>query len=145
MPQQQPADPPALRIPPPSPVRFAAFLLLLQAAGVVVFAGLTAVSGFSHSEVTTGFVLGQVAYFLVIAAAIAACGVGLLQGRRWARTPAIVIQLVIGGIGVYLALPSEQLAAGLALIAAAVVTAGALLTAQANQWVNSFPSPFGAE
>ena len=117
--------------------------MLLQAVGVVVFAIATGVAGFSHGEYTTGMVLGQIGYFLVLAAAVAGCAVGLLQGRRWARTPSIVVQMIIGGVGIYLALPSEQVAPGLALIAVAVVVGTALLTRQSNEWINSFPAPFG--
>ncbi len=66
---------------------------------------LTLASGISN-EANTGQLLAQVAYYLVLAMALAAVAAGLLRGRRWARTPAIVVQLITLGVGFYLAVPS---------------------------------------
>ncbi len=40
-------------------------------------------------------IVGEAGYFVVIGAALVAVGAGLVVGRRWARTPAIVTQLLL--------------------------------------------------
>ena len=138
-----PVDPPPLSIPPPTSVRVAAVLVLVEAVALLAVAAGTGISGFRHGTVGTGVVLGQLAYYLVLAAALAGVAVGLLQGRRWARTPALVIQIITLGVGFYLAVPSGRLGWGV-LVAAVAVVAGALLASRtATDWIKQFPTPFG--
>jgi len=87
--------------------------------------------------------LATASYFVVIALLIGAVSRGLLLGRRWARTPAIVIELIVGLVGFYLAVPSGQLLPGLALTAAGVVPLALLLSRSANDWIREFPPLFG--
>ena len=119
-------------------------LICLQAVGVVVLAVLILVSGFHHSA-AVGQLLAQAAFFVVCAAAMVACGWSLITGRRWGRSPTIVVQVVLAAVGYWLAVPSGQAAWGAALIVLAVLTAGLLLTKPANAWINRFPALFGPE
>ncbi len=133
-----------LRIPPPKPVAGAGVLVCLEAMGVVILAVVVVVSGFGNSA-AAGQLLAQAAYFVVLAAAMVLCGVALLQGRRWGRTPTIVIQILLLAVGYWMAVPSGRTGWGIALIALAVLTGGLLITRPANDWISRFPAPFGPE
>jgi hypothetical protein len=134
-------DPPPLSIPPPGAVRAAAGLVLLEALGLLVLAGINLVSGLSES-LSVGRTLAQVAYYLVIAAALVGCATGLLRGRRWARTPSLVAQIVVFAIGVWLIAPSGQLLWGPLLVLVGAAAAVLLLSKPANAWISRFPLPF---
>lgn len=106
----QPAPAPAG---PPAQVRAAGVLVGLQGVAGVGFAvALGARAASTESRVVD--VLGEAGYFLLIGAALVAVGLGLLTGRRWARTPAIVTQLLLLPVVYSLLGPSRQLAIGLA-------------------------------
>ncbi len=130
-----------ISIPPPGPVRVAAVLVLVEALGVVALAVLNLVSGLAEA-LAVGRTLAQAAYYLVIAAALALCASGLLRGRRWARTPSLVAQIVVFAIGVWLIAPSGQLVWGPLLVLAGGAGAVLLLSRPANAWINRFPLPF---
>lgn len=134
-------DPPPISIPPPRPVVVAAVLVLIEAAGLVVLAGTNLVSGLSEG-LAVGRTLAQVAYYLVLAAALAFCATGLLRGRRWARTPSLVAQVVVLAIGVWLIAPSGQYVWGPLLVAVGGTGAALLLSRPANAWISRFPLPF---
>ncbi len=131
-------------IAPPKPVAASGVLVCLQAVGIVALTIVILVSGFRHSA-AAGQLLAQAAYFLLIAAAMALCGRALLRGRRWGRTPTIVVQIVIAAVGYWLAVPSGRLVWGAVLIVLAVTTGGLLLTKPANDWISRFPVLFGPE
>lgn len=135
-----PVDPPPLSITPPPPVRIAAWIALGQAVLVVVVAVVVIVA---RQDADLKWALATASYFVVLAALMAAVGRGLLQGRRWARTPAIVIELIFALVGFYLAVPSEQVLPGIALIAVGVVALALLLSRASNDWIRRFPSLFG--
>lgn len=136
-----PVDPPPLSFPPPPPVRAAAIAVLVQAVGVVAFGVVVGISGIRDGHV--GAALAQVAYFVVLALFLAAVGVALLRGRRWGRTPAIVVQILAGAIGVWLAIPGEHPGWGTALTVLAVGIGYLLLSPPANAWIARFPALFG--
>ncbi|GAA5111953.1 hypothetical protein [Pseudonocardia adelaidensis] len=69
-------------------------------------------------------IVGEAGYFLLIGAALVAVGLGLVAGRRWARTPAIVTQLLLLPVVYTLIGPSHQLVPG---ILAGVYVAGTFL------------------
>jgi hypothetical protein len=110
------------RVGPPPQVRLAGVLVGLQGLLGLGFAVALAVRAFAAPQ--PGDVLGQAGYFLVVGAALVAVGVGLLAGRRWARTPAIVTQLLLLPVVYTLLGPSRQLVLG---IVAGVVVAGTFL------------------
>ncbi len=119
-------------------------LICVQALGVVILAVGIVISGLGNSA-AAGQLLAQGAYYVVLAAAMATCGIALLQGRRWGRTPTIVIQILVLAVGYWMAVPSGRPGWGIALIVIAVVTGGLLLTGPANKWISRFPSLFGPE
>jgi peptidoglycan/LPS O-acetylase OafA/YrhL len=127
-------------IAPPPQVRLAAISLLAQAVAVLVLAVLI-ITGRRDADLT--WALATASYFLILAALMGVVAAGLLRGRRWSRNPAIVISLLVALIGFYLAVPSEQLAPGLAIMAVGAGTLLLLLGPASNEWIKSFPSPFG--
>lgn len=140
----QQADPPPITIAPPRPVLAAAVLVALEGLGLVVFAIVTIISG-AAGNAAIGEMLAQAGYFVVLAVLLAAVGAAMLRGRRWGRTPAIVIQIIAVAIGFWLAVPSGQWPWGVALMLVAIVIGCLLLSPPANEWINRFPPMFGPE
>ena len=100
-------------------VQAADALIVLVAS---VLAGVDTASGQSYQR-GSGIALTLIG--LATAAALAWIAVGLSQGRRWSRTPAVLTQLFVGIVGIYLVqghryewgIPSLALAAaGFALL-----------------------------
>lgn len=141
-PAPDPRDPPPISVPPPTQVKVAAVIVLVEAAALVGVGLLTLVSGLSNAA-STGQLLAQVAYYLVLALALAAVGAGLLRGRRWPRTPALVVQLITLGVGFYLAVPSGHPGWGAPLGVIALVAAFLLVGRAASEWIGRFPPLFG--
>jgi hypothetical protein len=92
-------------------VRLAGVLVGVEALLAIAFAVVLVVGATSAER--PGDLLGQAGYFLIIGAALAAVGLGLVVGRRWARTPAIVTQLLLLPVVYALLGPSRQLVAGI--------------------------------
>jgi hypothetical protein len=137
-------DPPPITIPPPGPVRAAGALVGLQACGLIAIAVVSVISGLGHHS-GLGQLLAQGAYFVVLALFLAAIAAALIRGRRWGRTPAIVVQILAGAIGIWLAFPSGRPVWGIGLILLAVVTGGLLIGRSGTAWINEFPALFGPE
>jgi len=107
------ADAPA-RSAPPAPVRAAGVLVGVQALAAAVFtAALVARAG--ATPVGIGPVLGEAGFFLLVVVALGAVALGLLTGRYWARTPALVTQLLLLPVVYSLVGPSRQIVLGLAV------------------------------
>ena len=119
-------------------------MICLEAVGVLVLTVVIVLSGLRNNA-RTGQLLGQAAFFVVCAAAMVLCGWSLVNGRRWGRSPTIVVQVVVAATGYYLAVPSGRPGWGLGLIVLAVGTGALLLTKPANDWISRFPHPFGPE
>ena len=142
-----PQDPPPITIPPPPAVRWAGYGVLVQAVGVVVLSVVTLVSGLSSGPEggsPVGRTLAQTGYYLVIALLMAAAAAGILRGRRWGRTPCLVVEIVLVLIGVWLIAPSGQYLWGPVLVLSGLVIGGLLLSPPATAWINRFPLPFGS-
>jgi hypothetical protein len=106
---------------PPPQVRVAGVLVGLQGVAALAFA---IVVGIQSSAQPLGSVLGEVGYFVLIGLALTFVGAALATGRRGARTPAIVTQLLLLPVVYSLIGPSQQLASG---IGAGVYVAGTFL------------------
>lgn len=130
--------------PAPTPVKVSGALLCAEALGILALAVVTLVSGLGN-DARIGQLIGQFLYFVVLAALVALVGSGLIRSKRWARTPAIVAQLVAVAIGVWMVAPSGRIGWGLGLIVLGATTGGLLLTPAANAWIKRFPPLFGPE
>ena len=88
--------------PPPRALRLAAAALAVEAVGMCVAAGFSAVStadGQSYQR-ASGVALTLIAVGTAVGFALFARG--LTKARAWTRTPVVMIQLAIGAWGIYL-------------------------------------------
>jgi hypothetical protein len=102
-----PQSPPTLR--GAAVIQAAEAVIVLSAT---VLAGIDAASGQSY-HVNSGIALTVIG--AGSAAALAWVAVGLARARRWSRTPALLTQLFVGIVGIYL-LQSHRLDWGLASV-----------------------------
>ena len=75
-------------------LRIASVLMVAQALFVVVFGVIELVS--HHRQF--GFGVGAAAFFVAYGIGIGACGWGLLDLRRWARGPTLLVELLNLGL-----------------------------------------------
>jgi hypothetical protein len=83
-------------------------------------------------------IVGEAGYFVVIGAALVAVGLGLLAGRRWARTPAIVTQLLLLPVVYTLLGPSHQLLLGIVAGVYVAATFLLLISEASRTWSMGF-------
>lgn len=108
----------------PVQVRAAGALVALQGGVAVAFA-IVLVIRTGAAALPISAVLGEAGLFVVLGLGVLGVGFGLLTGRRWARTPAIVTQLLLLPVVYSLIGPSRQLVLG--IVAGAWVIAAFLL------------------
>lgn len=73
-----------------SALRLASFLMVVQALAVIVFGVVELFS--AHRDL--GFGVGSALFFIAYGVGIGFCGWGLLDLRRWARGPTLLIELL---------------------------------------------------
>ncbi|MGQ0574977.1 MAG: hypothetical protein ACT4RN_12330 [Pseudonocardia sp.] len=120
----------------PWQVRSAGWVVGLEALAALAFTAALIVRGAS-TDTTLGLVLGQAGLFAVVGAALLAVARGLVVGGRWARTPAIVTQLLLLPVAYSLIGPSRQLVAG---VVTGLLVGGCfllLISAAAREWAES--------
>jgi hypothetical protein len=110
----------------PLSVRIAALVQLAEAVGILaaaLIAGVDAISGkaYQHAGGIAITVIG-----IGTAVALAYVARGLNAGRRWSRTPAVLTQLFVAIVAIYL-VQAPRLDWGIPAIVLAVGGAGALL------------------
>jgi hypothetical protein len=91
----------------PWQVRCAGWLVGIEALGALTFTAALAVRGAS-TDTTPSLVLGQAAFFGLIGLVLVAVARALVRGGHWARTPAIVTQLLLLPVVYSLIGPSRQ-------------------------------------
>ena len=117
----------------PAPVRAAGALVGVQAVAAVAFTvALVLRAGTGPAGVQP--VLAEAGFFLLVAAALGAVAAGLLAGRLWARTPALVTQLLLLPVVFSLLGPSRQFLVGIAVGALVFATFMLLLNERARSW-----------
>jgi hypothetical protein len=124
---------------PPRSVRAAGVVVCLQGVAALSFAAALVVRAAAGVDRVAG-VLGEAGYFAVLGAGVLAVGVSLVRGRRWARTPVLVVQLLLLGVAWYAAGPSGRPEYGVPVGLLCLATAAALLTARARAWAYRLPA-----
>ncbi len=114
-----PASPPALR---GAAVVQAAEAAIVLAASIL--SGLATTAGRSY-HLNSGIALTVIG--VACAAALAMVAVGLARARRWSRTPALLTQLFVGIVGIYL-LEGGRLTWGVPSVTLAAAGFAALLS-----------------
>ena len=125
----------------PQNVRVAGALVGLQGVVGVVVAVVFAVRALAAGGSALGYGLAEAGFFLLLAAAVTAAGVALVLGRRAARTPAIVIQLLLLPFVYSLIGSPDQLVLGIVAGLAVILTFLLLISDQARRWSvgNDYP------
>ena len=132
--QATPAAPTA----PPRELRVAAAVQAVEAAGLLLAAGLAAVAtadGKSY-ERSSGIALTLIT--VATAALFAAFAVGLAKARPWTRTPVVMFQLAIGAWGVFL-LTGHHYEWGVPMLLLAAVTLVCVFTPASLRALNRPP------
>lgn len=119
----------------PGQLRVAGALVGVQGLVGLGFAVALAVSAVRVGNQPGLNIFGELGYFAVLSAGVLAAAVGLLLGKRWARTPAIVVQLLLLGVAWYLRAADRQLIAlGVGLFCLTVIVL--LLSTPVRSWMS---------
>jgi hypothetical protein len=127
-----PQSPPTLR--GAAIVQAAESVIVLAAT---VLAGVDAATGKSY-HVNSGVALTLIG--LAAAAALAWIAVGLARVRRWSRTPALLTQLFVGIVGIYL-LQGHRLDWGLPSVVLSAIGFAALFAPPSMRALTDRPAP----
>jgi hypothetical protein len=130
---------PAAAAPPPRALRLAAAVLAVEAVGMCVAAGFSAVStadGQSYQR-ASGVALTLIAVGTAVVFALFARG--LAKARPWTRTPVVMTQLAIGVWAIYL-LRDHRLEWGVPMLLVAACCLAALFTPASLRALNR-PQP----
>ena len=129
--------PPAAQ--PPRALRLAAAALAVEAVGMCVAAGFSAVStadGQSYQQ-ASGIALTLIAVGTAVSFALLARG--LAKARPWTRTPVVMTQLAIGAWGIYL-VKDHRLDWGVPMLLVAACCLVALFTPASLRALNRPPA-----
>jgi hypothetical protein len=118
---------------PPS-VRGAGLVVSLQGLVGVGFAVAVLVRAIGGGSTPGDNLYGEAAYFAVLGAGVLACGLGLLLGKTWARTPSVVVEIILIGVAWYAIGPSGRPELGIPAAALAVLVIVLLFTARSRSW-----------
>jgi hypothetical protein len=118
---------------PPSAVRAAAALVGLQGLVGAGFAGYLVLNSGAGAQGMAA-ILGEGGIFLLLGVALLAVAGGLFRGRFWARTPAIVVQLLLLPVAYSLLVPSSQILVGAITAVVVLATLLLLLSPPARTW-----------
>lgn len=124
---------------PPRTVRIAAALTIAEAVAGLAFvvallvrttaSDLGAVNTLDRTDT-----FAEAGYFGIISLAVLAAGIGMWQGRHWARTPALLLQLILVGIAWYAIGPSGQPLIGFAIAVPAVAVLWLMFNRHGRVW-----------
>ncbi|GAB3458931.1 hypothetical protein [Actinophytocola sediminis] len=119
----------------PVTVRGAGVIVGLQGLVGIGFAVALLIRAMGGASTEGNNIYGQVGYFAVIGAAVVAVGVALVLGNHWARSPAMVIELLLLGVAWYAFGPSGRPEIGLPVGVLCVVVLYLLFSARSREWV----------
>ncbi|MGP4020369.1 hypothetical protein [Saccharopolyspora sp. 5N708] len=123
----------------PRTVRIAGALTTLQAvAGLIFVVALLVRSTASDlggvGQLERGETYGEAGYYALLAAGVLAAGIGLWKGKHWARTPALLLQLLLLGTAWYAFGPSGQPLIALVIAVPAIAVLWFLFNREGRAW-----------
>jgi hypothetical protein len=118
----------------PPTVRGAGLLVALQGLAGLGFAVAVLIRAFGGGSTPGTNLFGEAAYFAVLGGGVLACGIGLLLGKTWARTPSVVVEIILLGVAWYAIGPSRRPDLGVPVAALAVLIIVLLFTARSRAW-----------
>jgi hypothetical protein len=123
----------------PTTVRGAGVIVCLQGLAGVGFAVVLLVRAIGGGSSAGNNVFGEAGYFAVISGGVLACGIGLLLGRQWARSPAVVVELLLLGVAWYAIGPSGQPLIGVPVAVVSVAVLFLVFTERSREWAMQDP------
>jgi hypothetical protein len=123
---------------PPSGVRAAAGLVLLEAAALAVTAVVLLVLAFVHTTTRLWAAAAIVGFALLGAAVLALCARGLLRLRPSARSPVILVQLLALPIGYSLGIQAGRAVIGVPILLLAIAVLVLLMVPSSRQALDRF-------
>ncbi|SFS40062.1 hypothetical protein [Saccharopolyspora flava] len=123
----------------PRTVRIAGLLTTLQAVAGLVFVVALLIRSTSTDlggvgQLERGETWGEAGYYTLLAAGVLAAGIGLIKGKHWARTPALLLQLLLLGTAWYATGPSGRPLIGLIIAVPAIAVLWFLFNRQGREW-----------
>ncbi|PRX49078.1 hypothetical protein B0I33_103111 [Prauserella shujinwangii] len=120
--------------PAPREVRLAGALTVLPGLALLAVGAGIAVDSLGRPSAPGNNVYAEVAYYAVLALGVLACAAGLLLGKTWARSPSLVVALLLVGVGWYTTGPSARPEFGLPLMVVGVLVVVLLFRRPARAW-----------
>jgi hypothetical protein len=124
----------------PVTVRAAGVIVGLQGLTAIVFAVAVLVRALGGASSPGNNLYGEAAYFAALGGGVLACGVGLVLGKPWARTPSVVVEILLLGIAWYAIGPSGRPELGIPVAALSVVVLVLLFNARSRAWAEGEPN-----
>lgn len=118
----------------PPTIRGAGTLVGLQGLTGIVFAIALLVRALDGGSTEGNNVFGEAGYFAVLGGGVVAVGVALVLGKHWARSPAVVVELLLLGVAWYAAGPSGRPEIGVPVGVLSVIILYLLFTARSREW-----------
>ncbi len=123
----------------PRTIRIAGVLTTLEAVVGLVFVAALLVRATSGDlggagTLGRGATYGEAGYYGILSLGVLAAGVGLMRGKHWARTPSLLLQLLLIGVAWYAAGPSANPVVALVIAVPAVAVLWCLFNKHGRVW-----------
>ncbi len=123
----------------PRTVRVAGALTTVQAVVGLAFVAALLVRSTSADlgavgTLNRGETYGEAGYYALLALGVLAAGIGLLRGKHWARTPVLLLQLLLLGVAWYALGPSGQVWIGLLIAVPSIAALWLLFNREGRKW-----------
>ncbi|MPZ79106.1 MAG: hypothetical protein GEV28_01350 [Actinophytocola sp.] len=129
----------------PPTIRGAGLLVGLQGLTGIGFAIALLVRALGGGSTEGNNVFGEAGYFTVLGGGVVAVGVALVLGKHWARSPSVVVELLLLGVAWYAAGPSGRPGIGVPVGVLCVVVLYLLFTARSREWSLGLDDEYGGE
>ncbi|WP_258175164.1 hypothetical protein [Actinopolyspora mortivallis] len=123
----------------PRTVRLAGAVTVLQALAGLVFVVALLIRASqldlgSAGSLSRSSTYGEAGYFGIISLGVLAAGIGLLRSKHWARTPVLLLQLLLLGVSWYAMGPSDSPLVAFAFAVPAVFVLWCLFNRAGRNW-----------
>src|SRR5699024_9590433 len=110
-------------------------LTALPGLTLLVFGVLLVVNSGDEPVMGGTILAAEIIYYVVLALGALACAVALLLCKTWARSPAVVVNLVVSSVGWYAAGPSDRSAIGVPIMLIGLAVIVLLFREPSRAWV----------